>query len=589
MRISQPFLARRVEREPAQKSVRVVVSKDGYPIPQIGSTSLHSNYHPLKEATDAVSTFKVSDEQPSVVYGLGFGYHILEILKRARDKEILVIEPLMPIFQAFMSSVDLEPFIPNTKFIVATPPPKILASNQSKNWNVYEHIPSKRISGNYFKYLNLARKTSAYLNTNRLKVLVVNPYYGGSLPTAKYCIQALNDMGHQAESVECEKFAEGFFSINKITRNKTNAEAISNQFAHFMGQLIAARAVDFQPDMILALAQAPLTPEAIKNLKLLDIPVAFWFVEDFRALTYWKEIASSYDYFFAIQRGQFFEELESVGAKNPYYLPQACLPIVHKKVKLLPEEIKQYSTDVSFMGAGYFNRFQSFPRLLNHNFKIWGTEWALDSPLGSRVQNKNVRINSDDIVKIYNGGKINLNLHSSAFHEGVNPEGDFVNPRTFEIPACGGFQLVDERSELAELMTPGQEVATFSSIDDLCIKVDYYLNHEDEAKTIAACGKIRVLKEHTIQHRMHEMLIHIFTDSLDKLKERMNDKYRDPASYCIDYVGSFTALGKYLEQFCGINDFSIKTMVDHIGKGEGDLSKDELLILMADQLVKSES
>ena len=185
-------------------------------------------------------------------------------------------------------------------------------------------------------------------------------------------------------------------------------------------------------------------------------------------------------------------------------------------------------------------------------------------------------------------GKINLNLHSSAFHEGVNPEGDFVNPRTFEISACGGFQLVDERSELAELMTLGQEGATFSSIDDLCIKVDYYLNHEDEAKTIAACGKIRVLKEHTIQHRMHEMLIHIFTDSLDKLKERMNDKYRDPASYCIDLVGSFTELGKYLEQFCGINDFSIKTMVDHIGKGEGDLSKEELLILMTDQLVKSE-
>ena len=127
------------------------------------------------------------------------------------------------------------------------------------------------------------------------------------------------------------------------------------------------------------------------------------------------------------------------------------------------------------MGAGYYNRVQSFPRLLSHDFKIWGTEWALESDIGSRVQNKNKRLDPVDIVKIYNAGKVNLNLHSSTFHNGVNPVGDFVNPRTFEIAACGGFQLVDERSELAELIEPGTEVATFNSIDDLCNKVDYYL------------------------------------------------------------------------------------------------------------------
>ena len=33
--------------------------------------------------------------------------------------------------------------------------------------------------------------------------------------------------------------------------------------------------------------------------------------------------------------------------------------------------------------------------------------------------------------------------------------------------------------------------------------------NEEEAKSIAVCGKIRVLKEHTIKHRMSEMLVHI--------------------------------------------------------------------------------
>ena len=589
LRSSQPCLASRLEREPKQNVVRIALSKDGNLIPQIGSVSLHSNYYPLKEAIDGLSEYWLEDQQVPVVYGLGFGYHVLEILKRYHSSEVLVIEPVMSIFQSFMETVDLKPFIPNTKFIISTPPPKIVASNQTTNWKKYEHQASKRLSGDYFRSLDKAIEVSDYLSTNRLKILVVNPYYGGSLPTAKYCTQALNSMGHHAESVDCEKFAEGFFSIKKVTRNRVNEEALASQFAHFMGQFIAAKAADFNPDLILALAQAPLTPESISTLKKLNIPIAFWFVEDFRTLKYWRDVAPFYDYFFTLQRGEFIDELLSIGAKNSYYLPQGCLPSVHKEINLSRDDIDQYSADISFMGAGYYNRVQSFPRLLNHDFKIWGTEWALESLVGSRVQNKNKRVDPFDIVKIYNAGKINLNLHSSTSHEGVNPVGDFVNPRTFEIAACGGFQLVDERSELADLMAPGIEVATFSSIDDLCKKVNYYLKYEDEARSIAAKGKTKVLKEHTIQHRMHEMLVHVFMDNLNNLKERVSSPDRDPVSYYIDHVGDSSPLGIYLGQFRGSNEFSIKTMVDQIAEGQGSLSQQELLVLMTDQIVKSKA
>ena len=589
LRSSQPGLASRLEREPKQNVIRVALSKDGNPIPQIGSVSLHSNYYPLKETIDGLSEYWLEDPQVPVVYGLGFGYHVLEILKRYHSSEILVIEPVMSIFQSFMETVDLKPFIPNTKFIISTPPPKIVASNQTTNWKKYEHQASKRLSGDYFRSLDKAIEVSDYLSTNRLKILVVNPYYGGSLPTAKYCTQALNSMGHHAESVDCEKFAEGFFSIKKVTRNRVNEEALASQFAHFMGQFIAAKAADFNPDLILALAQAPLTPESISTLKKLNIPIAFWFVEDFRTLKYWRDVAPFYDYFFTLQRGEFIDELLSIGAKNSYYLPQGCLPSVHKEINLSRDDINQYSADLSFMGAGYYNRVQSFPRLLNHDFKIWGTGWALESLVGSRVQNKNKRVDPLDTVKIYNAGKINLNLHSSTSHEGVNPVGDFVNPRTFEIAACGGFQLVDERSELADLMEPGVEVATFNSIDDLCKKVNYYLKYEDEARSIAARGKTKVLKEHTIQHRMHEMLTHVFMDSLNNLKERVSLPHRDPVSYYIDHVGDSSPLGIYLDQFRGSNEFSIKTMVDQIAGGQGNLSQQELLVLMTDQIVKSKA
>ena len=50
LKTSQPSLARKVEREPKQASVKVLLAKDGCLIPQIGLISLHSNYYPLKES-----------------------------------------------------------------------------------------------------------------------------------------------------------------------------------------------------------------------------------------------------------------------------------------------------------------------------------------------------------------------------------------------------------------------------------------------------------------------------------------------------------------------------------------------------------
>ena len=88
---------------------------------------------------------------------------------------------------------------------------------------------------------------------------------------------------------------------------------------------------------------------------------------------------------------------------------------------------------------------------------------------------------------------------------------------------------------------------------------------------------------------MHEMLTHIFMGNLNLLKERVSSRHRDPVSYYIDHVGDSSSLGIYLDQFRGLNEFSIKTMVNRIAEGDGNLSQEELLVLMTDQIVKSEA
>ena len=119
----------------------------------------------------------------------------------------------------------------------------------------------------------------------------------------------------------------------------------------FMNEIVLAKAAEFKPDLVLALAQAPLNPEGILRLKQLKIPVAFWFVEDYRTLPYWKDVAPYYDYFFTIQQDGFFEELKSIGVNNYYYLPQACNPSVHKPLNIFCEKSNPYDSEISFMGA----------------------------------------------------------------------------------------------------------------------------------------------------------------------------------------------------------------------------------------------
>lgn len=582
LRKYDPALAIRVGEHNFPGNVTVSLSKEGLPIAQIAGISLHSKYHPVREAEQLTRDFTCLDDSRTIVFGLGFGYHILPLLKK---KEVTVVEPLMSIFRAFMECIDLTSFLPGVRFRIAETPASLLGRYEPSNWSIFKHNPSIRIGDNYYKQLEKGIAARNFISNKSLRILVVKPIYGGSLPTANYCYEALKNLGHEVETVDCDKFADGFFSLKETTKNRANSEVLSQKFLNLMGELTAAKAAEFRPDLILALAQAPLSPEAINRLKDLGIPIAFWFVEDFRTLPYWKEVSHAYDHFFTIQKDEFHSQLITEGVNDCYYLPQAAQPTIHRPLILSPDQKKRYEANVSFMGAAYHNRVHSFPRLLGMDFKIWGTGWNTETPLGKRLQNNNKRVTTDETVEIYNAAKINLNLHSSSYHYGINPEGDFVNPRTFEIAACKGFQLLDHRSDLLNLFNVDEELAVFKTLDEMKDQIDYYLDHSDLRRTIASRSYKRVLDEHTIEHRMQELLIHVFINRLDSL-ENIEESRLDPLAYCISRAGENTELGRFLKRFDGEKNFSLKTLTNHISNGEGDLDDNETLLMMLDQLIQ---
>jgi spore maturation protein CgeB len=446
---------------------------------------------------------------------------------------------------------------------------------------VFNHHPSVKLNPQFYDSLQSTAKSN-YSNNEAvqpqgLKILLPSPLYGGSLPVAHYCNDALTALGHKVEFFDANFYYPAYRSIDSITANESHQGKLRGLFTMFVSEMVLAKALEFKPDLVLGVAQSPFTTETLTEFKQMKLPVAFWFVEDFRLFKYWKTFAPLYDYFFVIQKGEFTQLLNQSGVKHHHYLPLAADPQIHRPLDLTADELKEFASDLSFVGAGYYNRHQFFLQLLNEDFKIWGTEWNKNSPLGRVLQRNGQRISTSDCVKIFNATKINLNLHSSSYHTGVNPAGDFLNPRTYEIAACGAFQLVDYRSDLPDMFEIDLEIVAFSDINQLRNKMKYYLTHPEERSAIAEAGRNRVLKQHTYQHRMQELLT-IVAENEPRLQTRRENP--NLARNLLRASDNDPELKAIFQRFQPDEELNIDKIAANIRKGKGSLTQAEGVFLL---------
>ena len=152
---------------------------------------------------------------------------------------------------------------------------------------------------------------------NPLRILLVLPMYGGSLPVGRYCREALRELGHTVETFEAPEFHPAFTALKGLRVTTDRLEYLENSFLQVVSQAILAKAETFEPDLVLALAQAPLGRQALKRLRRDNVATAMWFVEDFRLFTYWRAFAPHYDFFAVIQKEPFLDQLREMGGGKP--------------------------------------------------------------------------------------------------------------------------------------------------------------------------------------------------------------------------------------------------------------------------------
>jgi spore maturation protein CgeB len=404
--------------------------------------------------------------------------------------------------------------------------------------------------------------------------------YGGSSTIGNYLYAALLNCGYDAKILDFSKFYDGYKYIGEFTPNEDHVNSLKQMLVNLMSEALLSSVFNDAPDLVIFMAQSPAGERTLLKLKSMGIKTAYWFVEDYHTLTYWGSVAKNVDYFFTIQKEGFFEELKNMGLSNYHYLPLACLPDFHKKITPVNKEDEaRYGSDVSFAGAGYFNRKNAFSQLMDFNFKIWGGDWFVGLPLSLFIQEGGKRFSEEEAVKIYNYSKININIHSSMWHWDINPNGDFLNPRVYEILGCGGFQLVDKRSYLEGIFEDGKDLVVFEDTADLRKKIKYYLANEEERQAIAARGYETVRKRHTYEQRVQEMMNIILLDSYDSIRSKLVSRKENVFKLLKETEGN-EELHKLISEFSDKNAVSIKDLVDYIKKGKGRLSKTEAMILM---------
>jgi len=97
--------------------------------------------------------------------------------------------------------------------------------------------------------------------------------------------------------------------------------------------------------------------------------------------------------------------------------------------------------------------------------------------------------------------RINLGFTRMIGDDPQRPGVNQVKLRDFEVPMAGGFYLVEEAPDYAQLFTPGVEVETWRNPGELLDKIRYYLAHEEARVAIATAGRQRARRDHAWQQR----------------------------------------------------------------------------------------
>lgn len=265
-----------------------------------------------------------------------------------------------------------------------------------------------------------------------------------------------------------------------------------------LAQHILRTARRFRPDLVLLSKGMSIKVPTLRALRTGGATVANWFPENGRHEPYqsWLDRhIGEYDLFFSFD-SDILNRQSEFSKTRIVYLPLGVGADSFTVGALTSEDHDRYDTDICFVGACYPERVTVLSELTSWKLKIFGWKGWESTPLASFYGGP---LTASESAKAYQCAKVVINMN-------LEPPVAGVNAKTFEICAAGGFQITDWRADLPKLFEEDREVIVFQSIADLKEKIARYLGDSESRKHIAQTGHERVMREHTMRHRVRAII-----------------------------------------------------------------------------------
>jgi hypothetical protein len=164
-----------------------------------------------------------------------------------------------------------------------------------------------------------------------------------------------------------------------------------------------------------------------------------------------------------------------------YYMPQGIDVDV-----FAPRDVPQ-DIDVSFLGQRYGARAAFIEALSRAGIEVecFGPGWGRT-------------LTDDERIDLYSRSKICLGIGGVAYSERIT----CIKGRDFEVPAAGGVYLTTYEPELTEVFELGRELLCYRNEIDCAEQIRYYLERDDERRSIGQAGRERCVREHTWGQRL---------------------------------------------------------------------------------------
>jgi spore maturation protein CgeB len=282
---------------------------------------------------------------------------------------------------------------------------------------------------------------------------------------------------------------------NPLYKNRSTKAA----YQSWIGKRLERTCLTWRPAVVLVIKGGPIGPGLIRAVKAKTDALFVNLFPDNPLLMIPFDCIDAYDLFFTKERYA-LRALENVGLRNLHYLPLYCVPDLHHPVTLSDDETQRFAAPITVVGSWYPYRERLLAELDGYPIRIWGSGWEKAQAPAVQHMVAGRTVWGRDKLAVYSGSILSLNHH--------HPMNDIVgvNTRAFELAASGVCQVVDQKDELPALFTPGEEVIAYRDLDTLKRQLDYYMAHPDEARAIGQNAQNRALKEHTLRHRIEEMV-----------------------------------------------------------------------------------